>query len=60
MGKLLLFVIYMGFFLVVFFGADADIAWCITVQKYFIYSIVWGLFVLVVLKIIIFILSMLE
>ena len=60
MGKVLLLVIYMVFFLAVFFGADADIAWCVTVQKYFIYSIVWGLFALVVLEIIIFILSVFE
>ena len=42
MGKFILFVLWMVFFLSVFWGADADIAWCVTVQKWFIGFIFFG------------------
>jgi hypothetical protein len=60
MGKFICFIIWMVFSLVVFFGADADIAWCVTVEEWFIGFIVWGLLILAVLWVINLFLSMLE
>jgi hypothetical protein len=50
----------MAFSLVVFFGADADIAWCVTVEEWYIGFIVWGLLILGILWVINLFLSMIE
>ena len=58
--KQLLGLIFIVIVVLVFHGADANIAWCVKVQEWFIGFIVWGVLALIVLSFINFFLSMLD
>ena len=60
MLKLICFIISVVLLRIIWTGSENGVPWCETAMEWFIYSLVWGLFVLVVLKIIIIILSMFQ